>query len=91
MKEEVLTAKEASKMLGLGLCQIYYGCERGQIPAVKVGRRWLIPRAALNHWLSHCALPSRNSDQDSSARPAPWVRRGVEDTESHATSWGETP
>ena len=56
MKTDVLTVKQVSERLGIGLNQAYEACERKQIPCVRFGRRWLIPVAAFEKWLSTCGL-----------------------------------
>ena len=48
---EVLTVREASKVLRLGLNSTYAAIARGEIPARRVGRRWLVPRAELERFL----------------------------------------
>lgn len=45
---QTLTVCEAASLLGIGRNSAYEGVRRGEIPAVKVGRRLLIPRAALD-------------------------------------------
>lgn len=42
-----LTAEEVSKLLPLGLNQVYEGIRRGEIPSIKIGRRILVPRQRL--------------------------------------------
>lgn len=46
-----LTADEVAEMLGLGRNQVYDGASRGEIPARRVGRRWIFSRAAILAWL----------------------------------------
>ena len=46
-----LTVDEAGKALGLSRCGAYEAVARGEIPSVKVGRRILVPRAALERML----------------------------------------
>lgn len=43
----VLTVDEAAKLLGVSRPTAYQGVERGEIPSIRVGKRILIPRAAL--------------------------------------------
>lgn len=43
----VLTVLEAARALGVGRNQAYAAVRRGDLPALRVGRRLLIPRAAL--------------------------------------------
>ncbi len=42
-----LTVKEVQKLLGLSRGLVYQAIETGEIPSVRVGRRILIPKAAL--------------------------------------------
>ena len=45
------TAREAAERLGIGLTSLYAGVQRGEIPAIRVGRRVLIPRSRLDDML----------------------------------------
>lgn len=47
----VYSVAEAGKLLGLSRGLMYEGIRTGQIPSVKIGRRILIPRAALDRLL----------------------------------------
>ena len=49
----VLTVDECAKWLSISRPQPYLGVHRGEIPSIKVGRRILIPRAALERMLLH--------------------------------------
>ena len=51
MDRQVLTVKDVAQQLGIGINQAYSACERGQIPTVRFGRRWLIPKTAFQQWL----------------------------------------
>lgn len=48
----VLTVKEVQKLLGLSRGLVYQAIQSGQIPSIRIGRRVLIPRAALEHILA---------------------------------------
>ena len=52
-----LSVREAGKLLGIGRGTIYTAVNEGKIPAVKFGKRTLIPTKGLQEWLN--ALPSR--------------------------------
>ena len=39
---------ELAAVLGVGLNQAYAAVQMGQVPAVRFGRRWLIPRKTLD-------------------------------------------
>jgi len=47
-----LTVDEAARCLGIGRNSAYGAIARGEIPAVKVGKRLLVPKAALEKMLS---------------------------------------
>jgi len=47
----VLNVNEAAKLLGLSRGSAYQACLTGQIPHIKIGKRILIPKAALDRLL----------------------------------------
>lgn len=48
---ETLTVEEAARCLGIGRSGAYAAARAGEIPVIRVGRRLLVPRAALDRWL----------------------------------------
>ena len=48
----VLAIEEAGKLLGLGRSGTYEAARRGDIPVLRIGRRWLVPRVALDKMLA---------------------------------------
>ena len=46
-----LTVDETAKILGVGRNSAYEAIARGEIPVVKVGKRLLVPKAALEQLL----------------------------------------
>jgi excisionase family DNA binding protein len=46
-----MTIEEAAQALGISRGSAYEGARRGDIPTVRVGRRLLVPRAALERLL----------------------------------------
>jgi excisionase family DNA binding protein len=44
--------EEAAKLLGIGRNHCYEAAKRGEIPCIRIGRRLLIPRAALEEMLA---------------------------------------
>ena len=48
----VLTVKETAKVLGLGLNQTYEAIRGGLIPSMRIGKRIIVPRAALHKKLA---------------------------------------
>jgi excisionase family DNA binding protein len=43
-----LTVEETAKRLGIGRNQAYEAIHRGEIPHIRIGRRLLVPEAALD-------------------------------------------
>lgn len=38
-----ITVEEAADLLGMGRNQVYAACQNGQLPALKLGARWVVP------------------------------------------------
>ena len=51
-KPETLTVDETAALLRLGRNATYDGIRRGEIPSVRIGKRILVPRLALNRLLA---------------------------------------
>jgi excisionase family DNA binding protein len=49
---ETTTIEVAAKRLKIGRNQAYGAAQRGELPAFKIGNRWLVVTAALNRMLS---------------------------------------
>lgn len=47
MKAQVLTVPEAGQKLGLGRVSAYRAVRRGEIPALRFGKRLVVPKLAL--------------------------------------------
>ena len=58
MAEEKLTCtvEECARLLGIGRQLAYEKVKTGQIPALKIGRRLLVPRKALYRLLEQCQI-----------------------------------
>ena len=52
----ILTVREASQLLGLSRSSVYQGALTGAIPHVRIGKRILIPKAALERLLSEASV-----------------------------------
>jgi excisionase family DNA binding protein len=50
-QQEILTVEEAAKLLRIGRNAAYEAARRGEIPVIKIGKRLLVPRLALNKLL----------------------------------------
>ncbi len=47
-----LTVGEAAGLLGVSAWSVYASIRAGEFPALRVGRRLLIPTHALRHWMA---------------------------------------
>jgi excisionase family DNA binding protein len=52
MEKLTLTVEETAKMLGIGRNSAYEAVARGEIPVIRVGKRLLVPKAALEKLLN---------------------------------------
>ena len=52
----VYTVQEVAEMLGLALSGTYTLIREGTIPALKIGGRWVIPKARFHNWLDGMQL-----------------------------------
>jgi excisionase family DNA binding protein len=62
-----LTVEQAAEALGIGRTLAYEAVRRGEIPTVRVGRRLLVPRQALEDFLSlsqELATNPRSNDHE---------------------------
>ena len=60
---------EAAEMLGVGRSTLHRYVRAGLIPHVRIGRRIVIPLAALERWLNEQATHSWRSHDDPRNRP----------------------
>ncbi len=65
-ERQTFTIEEARAILGLGRNATYEGVRSGEIPAVRIGGRWLVPKASLERLLrvQVRARPSREGCGD---------------------------
>ncbi len=52
MERQTLTVEEAARALGIGRNTAYEAVRQGTLPVVRIGKRYLVPRAALHAMLS---------------------------------------
>lgn len=57
----VLGVEEAGRMLGLGRSAAYEAVKRGDLPALRIGRRLVVPRARLAAMLGEAVEQSAGS------------------------------
>ena len=58
---DIMTPKDAAQVLPFSLNTIRELCASGELPARKVGRRWLIPRALLIGYLCNTSSETTNA------------------------------
>lgn len=51
MNKKTLSAGETSLRIGISKSKTLQMLDRGEIPALRVGRNWLVPEQALDEWL----------------------------------------
>ena len=52
MDKQTYSVPEAGKMLGVGRNAAYQAVRRGEIPVIQIGRRLVVPKAALERLLA---------------------------------------
>lgn len=60
-KRLALTVKEAAELLGISKNSAYQACLTGELPHIKIGKRVIIPRLALERLLSGEDKESRDA------------------------------
>ena len=53
MKRATLSVEETAEVLGIGRNSAYEGVRTGQIPSIRIGKRILVPRIALERILEN--------------------------------------
>ncbi len=59
-----LTVAEAARCLGIGRNSAYEAIAKGEIPVVKIGKRLLVPKTALEFLLA-AGQPKKKGDNES--------------------------
>lgn len=63
MEEKVVyTVDEVAVVLGISRPLAYLSVKRGEIPSIRIGKRLLIPVAALNKKLESCYVPPNSTN-----------------------------
>ena len=52
----VYSVREVSQMLAISLGGTYQLCRNGMIPALKLGGRWVVPKARFHAWLDNLPI-----------------------------------
>lgn len=51
MDKKTFSAGETSLRIGISKSKTLQMLDRGEIPAIRIGRNWLVPEKALDEWL----------------------------------------
>jgi len=53
-----MSIPEIADRLSVGRLAVYTMLERGIIPAIRLGRRWIVTRHAFENWERTCGMPT---------------------------------
>jgi excisionase family DNA binding protein len=53
-----MSIPEIAKRLAVGRIAVYTMLEQGIIPAIRLGRRWIVTRYAFENWERTCGMPT---------------------------------
>ena len=51
-----MTVPEIARRLDMGRVAVYEMLERGILPGIRLGRRWIVTRHAYEHWERTCGM-----------------------------------
>ena len=55
----IYSVEEAGKLLGIGRSAAYEAARSGELPVIRIGRRWLVSKQALDRMLSEAGQSTR--------------------------------
>jgi excisionase family DNA binding protein len=64
-----ITIPEIATRLSLGRAAVYQMLERGVIPAIRIGKCWLVTRYAFDKWERSCGTTAAKRAQRASTSP----------------------
>jgi excisionase family DNA binding protein len=53
-----MSIPEIANRLSIGRIAVYTMLEQGMIPAIRLGRRWIVTRHAFENWERTCGMPT---------------------------------
>lgn len=53
-----LSVSDIARGLGIGRMAVYSMLEKGLLPGIRIGRRWLVTRHAYEEWERTCGMPT---------------------------------
>ncbi len=64
MSREIMNTKEVARYLGLNEKRIYQLAKQGEIPATRIGGKWIFPRALMDQWILERAKGNLKGEVD---------------------------
>jgi excisionase family DNA binding protein len=52
MRADTMSAAEAARRLGIGKSSLYEALARGEVPGLRIGGRWVVPRARFERFMN---------------------------------------
>lgn len=68
-ERRTVTVEQAGRILGIGRSSAFEACRRGEIPTLRIGKRLLVPIAALEKMLSGVGDDRPGELDDANIRP----------------------
>lgn len=68
MEKTTLSANETALRIGISKSKALELIEQGEIPAIRIGRNWLVPDKALQDWLCTRAYAEANERRERNGR-----------------------
>ena len=59
-----MTVEEIARRLDIGRLGVYTMLEQGLLPGIRLGRRWIVTRAAFEAWEKTCGNADGRADRD---------------------------
>ena len=59
-----MTVEEIACRLNIGRLAVYAMLEQGVIPAIRLGRRWIVTRYAYEEWERTCGVHSKSGSRE---------------------------
>ena len=70
-KTQTYTVDEAAEILGIGRNGAYEGVKSGEIPSIRIGKRILVPKAALDRMLARDVAGDGTGHDPDEKKPEP--------------------
>ena len=64
-----MTPKDVAQRLHIGTRAVYAMLERGILPGIRIGRRWLVTKNAYEQWERTCGLRQASNIAGLSGKP----------------------